>query len=288
MCAYAGKKSSKTEWLYIAPALSAIIFVFFIPIVYSVALSFLDKPSFTSEFSWAGLKNFKVILAKPYFNVSVLNTIIYGFGAVAIKALLGLGVALLLNSRIPGRGFLRAICIFPWAIPTFAVCVVFWFVYDFRGLANIFLRQLGLPPVGWLNIDNAMPSVILTNVWKGWPFFFLGFLTGLQAIPVELYEAADIDGASYLQKLKNITLPLLVPVILTVVMLSLVWTMADFTIIYMMTGGGPIYATLTAPMASYKIAFLSERNLSLASAYNLIILPIYLIIMYLLLKRLGI
>jgi ABC-type sugar transport system permease subunit len=274
--------------LYIAPALSIIIFIFFIPIIYSFVISFLEKPSFTSEFSWAGLKNFETILNKPYFSISVLNTIFYGFGAVAIKALLGLCVALLLNRKFPGRGFLRAICVLPWAIPTFAVCVVFWFVYDYRGLANIFLRQLGFSPIGWLNMDNAMFSVILTNVWKGWPFFFLGFLTGLQAIPNELYEAADIDGASYFEKLKSITLPLLLPVILTVVMLSLVWTMADFTTIYMMTGGGPLYTTLTAPMASYKIAFLSEQNLSLASAYNLTILPIYLIIMYLLLKRLGI
>jgi len=282
------KKLIKTEWLYISPALSIILTIFFFPTIYSFVLSFLEKSSFTSEYSFVGLKNFEVIMNKPYFSISILNTIIYGFGAVTIKALLGLSVALLLNRKFPGRGILRAICILPWALPTFAVCVIFWFIYDYRGLANIFLRQLGFPSIGWLNTDNAMFSVILVNVWKGWPFFFLGFLTGLQAIPKELYEAGEIDGASSFQKLKYITLPLLIPVILTVVLLSLVWTMADFTTIYMMTGGGPLYATLTAPMASYKIAFLLERSLSMASAYNLTILPIYLIIMYLLLKRLGI
>ncbi|MBS7651463.1 sugar ABC transporter permease, partial [Candidatus Bathyarchaeota archaeon] len=166
------------SWLYILPALAIITFIFFFPVTYAFILSFFRKPYFTSEISWVGFDNYKIILNKPYFNISLLNTLIYGFGAVLIKATLGLCVALFLNRKFIGQGFLRAIVVLPWAIPVFAVCVIFWFVYDFRGIGNIFLRQLGIPPHHWLGEQSAMPSVILVNVWKGWPFFFLGFITG--------------------------------------------------------------------------------------------------------------
>ncbi|RLE58657.1 MAG: hypothetical protein DRJ35_07480 [Thermoprotei archaeon] len=113
----------------------------------------------------------------------------------------------------------------------------------------------------------------------------MGILAGLQAVPVELYEAAEVDGASSFDKFINITLPMVKPVIFTVVLLSLMWTMGEFTQIYMTTAGGPIDRTLTVPMAAYKIAFMSEANLPLAAAYTVIVLPIYLLLIFLVLKQ---
>ena len=230
--------------------------------------------------TFVGVRNFSRIFRDPIFYKSVKNTLIYAFPAVAIKAIIGLGVAVLLNQEFRGRGILRGLAILPYALQPFVVCVLFWFVYDYRGIGNALLQAVGLKPIHWLGVQYAMPSLILVNIWHGWPFFYLGFLSGLQSIPGELYESAEIDGASSWQKFFSITLPLLKEVFLIVCGLSLMWTMGDFVIPKMMTAGGPADATLTIPMATYKIAFLLGLNYPLASAYAVTILPIFVILIY--------
>jgi multiple sugar transport system permease protein len=274
-----------SDWAYIIPVLAVITTIFILPLFFAFWVSLHYKPLGLPPV-FIGLENYVNLFNSPILYTTLLNTFVYAFSAVFIKTLIGLGVALLLNKNFRGRGIMRGLAITPWALPAFAVCVMFWFGYDHRGLFNRILKGLGLSPIHWLGFDYAMPSVILVNVWKGWPFFFLGLLAGLQAISTELYEAAEIDGASVFQKFRYITIPSLKPVFLIVCMLSLMWTMGDFTVIYMMTAGGPIDKTLTVPMASYKIAFLSEVNIPLASAYCIVILPVYLGLIYILMKRL--
>ncbi|MEZ0345919.1 MAG: sugar ABC transporter permease [Infirmifilum sp.] len=279
-------KESLYKWLYVLPTLILVFFIFIIPILYEIWLSFQSKV-LGGEAIFSGFYNYQRLLASEVFYKTIVNTLVYSFTSVIIKALIGLGAAVLLNRQFWGRGFLRGLSILPWAFPSFVCAVLFWFNYDYRGMFNLVLSSLGLNPVHWMSYENAMFSVILLNIWHGWPFFFMGYLAGLQAIPVELYEAADIDGASPLQKFKDITLPMLKPVIYTVMLLSLMWTMGEFTQIYMTTGGGPVDATLTIPIETYKIAFQTEINMPLAAAYSVLVLPIYLILIYFTLKQMG-
>ena len=238
--------------------------------------------------TFVGLENYREILSLPELYISLQRTFTYAFVAVLIKAVFGLGVALLLNQEFKGRGFLRGIAIIPYALPPFICAILFWFVYSYHGTGNTILEALGLNPIHWLGYDHAMFSVILVNVWHGWPFFFLGFLVGLQAIPIELYESAVVDGASSIQKFRHITLPLLKPVFFIVCGLSLMWTMGDFVTPWFMTGGGPLDATLTIPIASYKLAFLTKLDIPLASVYNVTVLPVYLLLIYYIVKKLEV
>jgi len=275
------KLKSKTLgiWAYVLPALLILGLILIIPLIYTFWMSLQHMPIGKPP-TFVGIKNFSKIFRDPIFYKSLKNTFIYAFPAVVIKAIIGLGVAVLLNQEFRGRGILRGLAILPYALQPFVVCVLFWFVYDYRGIGNVLLKTLGLEPIHWLGAQYAMPSLILVNVWHGWPFLYLGFLSGLQSIPGELYESAEIDGASSWQKFFSITLPLLKDVFLIVCGLSLMWTMGDFVIPKMMTGGGPADATLTIPMATYKIAFLLGLNYPLASAYAVTILPIFIILIY--------
>jgi multiple sugar transport system permease protein len=274
------------DWFYLLPALFFLTFVLIIPLIYIFALSFYKMP-LGREAVFIGFANFARILKDALFYKSLKNTFLYAFPAVGVKAVIGLAVAVFLNQKFRGRGFLRAISILPWALPPFICAVLFWFIYDYRGIGNFLLSLFGLKPIHWLGFEYAMPSIILVNVWHGWPFFYLGFLAGLQAIPEELYESASIDGASSWQKFLYVTLPVLKPVFWIVCSLSLMWTMGDFVIPKMMTGGGPADATLTIPIATYKIAFLLGLNYPLASAYAVSILPIFAILIFFTLRQMG-
>jgi multiple sugar transport system permease protein len=277
------KLNKIADWLYVLPVLAVITIIFIIPLGYTFWISFQEK-ALGGEAKFIGLTNYYTILNSKIFYVIISNTLIYSFSAVFIKALIGLGVALLLNRKFPGRGVLRAFSIIPWAAPAFAVAFFFILLYDLKGLFNRILTYIGLPALRYLGPELAMPSVIFVNVWKGWPFFFLGFLSGLQAIPQEIYESAEIDGASRFKKLVYITLPNLKTVFFTVCLLSLMWTMGDFTTIYLLTGGGPLDRTLTIPVASYFKAFASGASIPQAASLLILVLPIYLILIYLVMK----
>lgn len=277
-------KKSLYELIYILPALITLTTLFIFPLFFNFWISFQEK-TLGKEAIFIGLKNYIKIFNSPILYISLLNTFIYAFTAVFFKTLIGLSVALFLNMKFKGRGFLRGLSILSWALPMYVVCVLFWFNYDAKGTFNNLLNIFGLKSIHWLGFDYAMPSVILINVWHGWPFFFMGILAGLQAVPIELYESAEIDGASSFRKFIHITLPFIKPVILTVALLSLMWTMGDFTTIYMMTSGGPVDRTLTIPMASFQIAFFREIDIPLAATYTIAILPIYLILIFITLKQ---
>ncbi len=281
------KKDSIIKWLYAAPGIAAISVFLIIPLLLIFWLSLHYMPTGLPP-KFTGISNFIEVFTMPELYVSIQRTLVYAFTAVLLKALIGLGVALLLNLNFFGRGLVRGLALIPYAIPPFLCALIFWFVYDHRGVLNAILGIFGLGPVYPLRYETAMFSVIMVNVWHGWPFFFLGLLAGLQAIPIELYESASVDGASTFVKFKSITLPLLKPVFAIVCGLSLMWTMGDFVIPWMLTGGGPIDATLTVPIATYKIAFLTRLNIPLAAAYSATILPLYLTIIYYIIKQMEV
>jgi multiple sugar transport system permease protein len=183
----------------------------------------------------------------PVFWLSLKNSVVWVFGSVSLQFVLGFLVALLLNASIWGRAIFRTASLLPWIIPGVVVALIWEYIYQPNyGPLNDLLRRAGLMeyPVAWLSdLDLAMPAVIVTNVWRGVPFFAIMILAGLQAIPEEIYEAATVDGAGVVQRFWSVTLPMLRPIIVVSTATRIIWTFNYADLIFVMTGGGPANAT---------------------------------------------
>lgn len=228
-----------------------------------------------------GLHNYWYVLSggDGAFYSTLLWTLEWTVGCVVPTTLLGLGLAQLLNRRLRGRGVYRVLLILPWAVPSFVAAFAWRLILNSPGgLLDWALTRVGLPPVNWLgDATSAKISVIMVNVWLGVPFMMVAFLGGLQAIPGELVEAAEVDGASPLQRFGNVTLPGLRPVAVTVTLLSTIWTFNQFAVIYLVTDGGPGGATNILVTQAYNDAFSQTRDYASASTYGVIILSMLLL-----------
>jgi multiple sugar transport system permease protein len=212
-----------------------------------------------------------------FFQRAVVNSFVFTFGSVAAKLVLGMLMALVLTTGIRWRSFWTGVLLIPWVAPTVVSALNFLWIYDYSlGVLNYLLvKVLRLLPqgVGWLSEPGtAMASVIAVNIWRGFPFFGISFLAGMKGIPVELYEAAAVDGASALQRFRHVTLPGIRNIVIIVVLLSTIWTFNDFQIVYILTKGGPGGATQVLPVLTYEIAFGAQR-LGEAIAVALYMLP---------------
>ena len=189
----------------------------------------------------------------------VVNTIIYAAVSVVLKTILGLVMALVLNEAIPARNFFRGWLLLPWIAPVMVTALTWRWMFDQTGgIVNYILMGLNIvdfPPAWLASKWLARLALIIANVWRGFPFFGVCLLAGLQSIPTELYEAAEMDGASIWQRIRRITLPLLEPVLLTVIILSTIWTFNDFTLVWVLTQGGPSNSTHLFATYSFWEAF---------------------------------
>ncbi len=196
----------------------------------------------------------------------LVTAIIYTFSSVLFMLVLGLVVALFLNQNFRGRNLLRGIVILPYLIPT--VCAVFmakWMLDPMYGIVNVILQSLGGFTINWLGSPlAAMAAAIAVNTWKFFPFVEIALLARLQSIPITLYEAADIDGATSFKKFLHITLPELSSVMFVVALLRTIWAFNDFQLIYILTGGGPMNSTETLPLLAYREAF-SKNNIGMGA-----------------------
>ncbi|MBZ0285170.1 MAG: sugar ABC transporter permease [Anaerolineae bacterium] len=214
-----------------------------------IAYSFTDWNSYSTEVNFVGLDNFRTILSSEEGYLDYINnTLFFTFYTIILKTIFGLALALLLNYGVRRLTHLyRVIIYLPVVLPTIVVGLVFRSILNPRtGILNEFFRAVGLDALAqpWLvNPDIAMFSVIGVDTWKGTGYIMVILLAGLQTIPQEYYEAAEIDGASAIAKLRFITLPLLVPALTVVTVLNLLYGLRVFDIIYVLTGGGPGYAT---------------------------------------------
>ncbi|GIJ25890.1 ABC transporter permease [Micromonospora qiuiae] len=206
-------------------------------------------------------------------------TLIWTFACVACHFGLGLGLASMLNRPMRARGLYRVLLVLPWAVPAFVSAFAWKFIFNERfGLANALLSAIGIDPVSWFaDRWTALFTAIVTNVWLGVPFMMVALLGGMQTIPGELYEAAEIDGASAWQRFRNITLPGLRPVSMTVILLGTIWTFNMFPIIFLVTEGQPAGQSEILVTGAYRAAFEGIRNYSLASTYGVLILSILLV-----------
>jgi multiple sugar transport system permease protein len=254
-----------------------ILFLFMAyPFAYGIWLSLTNKWVAVSEYDYVGLENFRWYLDDPIFIQSVKNTFIYAFGTVPFKLALGLGLALLLNERFNFSRFMRAGLLLPWIVPT-AISSLAWLML-FDGV---------LSPISWILKDwglrdsnvnflgdawNARLSLCLANVWRGVPFFAVSILAGLQAVSSELHEAAALDGANAWQRFRSVTLPVIRNIMLITTLFSIIWTFADFQLIYVLTKGAPANSTHVFGTYSYQI--MGVGYIGEAAAISLYMFPI--------------
>lgn len=271
--------SSCAGYWFVLPCFILLLGVLGFPMVMAVLNSF--TPIWTK-----GLKGFTFAYYKKLFNDAIfLNSLfrtVYFVGAtVSLHLILGLCVALALNSAIRARRFFRVMAILPWTVPDVIAGLVWACIYDpLNGLLNDLLHRLGLiaSPVEWLaNPSLVMPSVILADVWRGYPFVMLILLAGLQTIPKEQYEAAKVDGASAFQEFLYITLPNLKQMIAIATVLDIIWQTRRFGLIWVMTEGGPARSTEILSVLAYRQYF-KFFNFEYASAISVILALILLLI----------
>lgn len=237
--------------------------------------------------NFIGLKNYIELFKDSIYRETILFTFIYVIGTIIPKLLLGLLMALTLNKPLKGQNVYRSLLFLPWALPTFTSALIWrWMFGDIGGVINYLLMKVGFIdyPIGWLGtITLARISVITVNIWRGFPFFGISILAALQSIPNNLYEAADIDGASGWGSFWHITLPSIKNVVMLVSLVSAIWTIGDFSLIWLMTRGGPINSTHVFSTYSYIVSF-HNLNMSKGIAINLSIVPFLIVLIIFVMK----
>jgi len=250
------RKSDRIGYLFVLPYL--VYFAAFVayPMLFSLVLMF-HRWNIVTPMEWIGLKNFIRMFSDPLFFKSLFNTLIFLGIHIPLQIAVALGFALLLNSRLKFRSWFRAVYFMP-VVVSGVVVTILWqqlYLYDY-GVLNSLLTSMGLSRIPWL-VDPAfaMPSVALMATWKNVGIYIVLFLVGLQNIPGELYEAAELDGAATRKQFYHITLPMLNPTVIAIVVLSTIGGFSLFIEPYVLTGGGPMQSTLSAMLYIYNQAF---------------------------------
>lgn len=262
-------------WL-ILPAVIAMGGVLIYPMLFSFWVSFHNWPLTSQDVTWIGIDNYVDILQSTFFRRVLYQNVVFVLVCLSANFVIGMALALLLNLQFPGRGIFRTLFLLPMLItPTLAGFNFAWIFNDRFGLANQLIISLHLgEPKAWLSDPFlARITIVLVTVWSGVPFFMLILLAGLQSLPTSPYEAATIDGARSWQKFRDITLPLLKPVIAIAAAIQVIDLFRVFDTIYVMTNGGPAHSTELLPFYIFRSAF-SENRAGYASALGYITLLI--------------
>ncbi len=267
------RRANLWPYLLVLPALTVVVAVVFIPILNAVSMSLqnydLRRPKLIG---FIGLQNYVKLFSDKLFLQSLYRTAYWVVFGVGFQFVFGFALALLLNQSFFGRGLARSVSLIPWVTPGVLIALMWrWLLDGNHGVINDLLQKTGLTDgnIAFLASRTlALPSVILTIVWQGIPFFALMLLAGLQGIPRDLYEAADIDGAQGLQKLRFITIPSLKNTIFVTTMLRVIWVANSVDVIFNMTEGGPAYATQTLSIYIYLKA--NTLNMGYASAMSIV------------------
>ena len=284
--------SAKTlPYLLLTPAVFATLLVVFFPMLQAIVTSLyydvLWKPKATA-FIW--FDNYIAVMQDPVFWSSLGRTAIWIGLTIPLQLFLGFATALLLNQKFFWRGLARSLILIPWALPSVVIGLMWsWIYHPQVGLLNDLLMRLHILSyaVPWLaDPGTALYAIIMALVWQGFPFFAIMILAGLQTIPSNLYEAASIDGASAWQKFREITLPGLKGVLVTAVMLRIIWVANSMDVIYVMTGGGPGYATHTSPLYAFKRTY-SSMDFGYGSALAVTFTLMLFVLIFIYLRRVG-
>lgn len=255
--------SALVRYGFIAPAALYLALFFGFPIVKNFTMSFQEYTSatfFSGEAPFVGLANYLAVFADPIFAKALVNTGIFTVVSIAGQFVIGMALALFFRKSFPLSAVLRSMLLLPWLLPMIVSAAVWrWILEQDSGILNQFLSAIGLisTPIPWLtSSDTALIAVVMVNIWLGIPFNVVLLYSGLQAIPEELYEAGEIDGATGWKAFRHLTLPLLRPVVSVVLLLGVIYTIKVLDLILGLTGGGPANATQTIATRSYEMSFI--------------------------------
>ena len=249
--------------------------------VYLIDLSIRKASFLRPPMPYIGLDNFLRVITSDQFLNSLTNTFVWTVGSLILTGILGLVTALVFHEDFKGRNIFRVIVLIPWIFPYVAAAIMWRFLLTHPfGHFNAWLSELGIiqGDAGVLGAsDTAMIFAVIVNAWKHFPFIMLMLLSGLQGIPQALYDAAKVDGAGYIQQLRHITLPMLKPILYLSLLIFIIWSMNAFSIVYLLTGGGPGDATEIITLFIYRLSFIGF-DFGLAAAASIILFGIGLVL----------
>ena len=272
------RKNSST-FTFLLPWLVTLGLFWLYPLLYSLYLSFTEYGILGGQAKFVGLANYANLLQDPDFWQALQNTSFFVVGTIPFTTILALIVAILVNQRIPLKGWFRAGFFIPSVTSMVVIALVFTNLYAKDGYLTFLASLIGipLPQQGFLfSTATALPAIMLMDVWVSFGYYMLLFLAGLQAIPQELYESAEISGASFWQKFRYVTLPYLRPVTLLVILINTIRSFQIFVEIFVMTKGGPLNSTLTVVYQVYEVGF-NRFQMGYASAIAYVLFFIILI-----------
>lgn len=276
------QRKVKTAFIMLAPALLFLLLLIAYPLLKVVFDAFhyshLINKSMTG---FAGLDNFKKVIGDEHFVQAVKNTLMWTFFSVVGEYIMGMLTAVLLNQEFKGRGLFRTFIFIPWLVPIIVAGMTWdWMLNPNFGIINYMLTSLHIvdTPINFLGeAKYAMPTVIFVNIWRSFPYYTISFLAAMQSIPGDLAEAAAIDGAGMFKRFFKITLPQLRSVSLVIVFIHIIWTAINFDFIWVMTEGGPNYATETLPLMIYRYS-MKKFDVGAASALSTMMFTIMVIL----------
>ena len=276
-------RTTLTAYGYMTPTLLVMLIMMAVPVVMVFVYSTLSNVVMERDPEFVGIENYLTLLGDEVFRKALGQTAVFTITSVTLHLLIGLGFAMMLNSGLVPRlaaALFRVVYILPWVFTASIVVILWQLLLNPNGVINYLLEAASLidSKVEWFaNPSLALGTVIFINVWAGYPFIMISLLAGLQGIPADLYEAAEIDGAGWRARFLNITIPQLFPIIIAVAMLDFIWNLQQFPIIWLATGGGPLNATETIATFTYNLAF-SKHEFALASASGVVLFVVSAIV----------
>jgi len=270
--------------LLVLPGLALLAAVVLYPLVAALVAAFFEQSLVLPGRTFVGLANVQEVLTGDFLRL-LWQTMVFTLGTTIIPFVIGFGLALALNTRIRGAKVLRGLMLIPWLVPGVVVSFLWMWIFNANyGVMNAILESLGLidSPQAWLaQPGTAMTAVIVAKTWQSFPWMMVMLLAGLQTVPRELHEAAEMDGAGTVRRFRSITVPHLKGIIGLVLLLEFIWNFQHFDIIYVLTGGGPAGSTQTFATAVYETAF-KGYDLGMAGALGLLwmVLLMGLVVLY--------
>lgn len=277
------QRASRQElngYIFCFPLVALLVLMVLYPLCYGIYISFF-KTNLVAKWDYVGLKYYISAFTSPDFQEQLLVTLKFTLGVVAGHFVIGMLLAVLLNRNFKGRIAFRIILLLPWLFPDSVIALLFkWIFNPVYGVFNQIMMQLGVidQEISWLGTsDYALACVIWVCIWKGFPMIMMMILAGLQSISTDVVEAARIDGASGLKVFRYVTLPFLRPVLMVTLVLDTIWWFKHYTLVWVLTGGGPGNDTALVSIGIYKLAF-DQFNFGKAAAFSVIIFLICLVI----------
>ncbi|MBP1948415.1 carbohydrate ABC transporter permease [Virgibacillus litoralis] len=267
---------ARHAWGFLSiPLLLLIVFVF-LPSIAAFGLSF-TKYNVFQPMEWIGLDNYIAALKSNDFREAMLNTVYYWFMVTPALVTIPILIAILVNQKLRGIKIFRLIFYFPVLVSVVVTALLWKWMFAEEGIVNYFLGLIGIDAFGWLtDTATVMPALAFVTVWQGFGYYMLFYLAALQGVPKDLYEASELDGASFWQKHLFVTVPLIKPMIFFVAVISTMGAFKEFTLMLTMTSGGPLGSSTTAVLLVFQEAF-ERLNMGYASAISFILFVIILI-----------